>query len=161
MNTRTKSSLIVMTLAGLSVANLAAYTGAQTKQEWLRIIKPTPETCSSRPAPVATKTKLIGVLESGLTAKSTYNCSNCTLYYNTNQHWCQHQATVCYDEFPWHENYEFERTRKWYRCPLDPWDVYICGNWIDSGCCGSSDPSEPACSVNGALCVQGTEPPEN
>lgn len=158
MNAKTKASALVLAIASLSVANLVVRTGESTSREWLRVITPNPGTCPTGPTSIPSKKDLKRLLNFNVYPVSTYNCSTCELEYSTNQHWCQHLSSVCPDPYPWHENYEYERGRRWYKCPFAPYDVYICDSWVDSGCCGTSDPSEPECAPNGHTCIPGTEP---
>ena len=82
-----------------------------------------------------------------------YDCRNCVIYSVSNIHWC---ATVCYDPWPWHENYEKEKPVWVFSCPARR---VHCGEWVDSGCCGSSDKSEPACEPNSEHCDPNALPP--
>ncbi|MBV6490128.1 MAG: hypothetical protein CNCCGFBP_00545 [Fimbriimonadaceae bacterium] len=78
------------------------------------------------------------------TMSKTVNCGECTYLTSTNHHWCVDLSGGCYDGFPYHTNFEFERTVDFYDC-AGPIIGVRCGSWEDSGCCGSDDPIEPPC----------------
>ena len=161
MNHRSKVTTLTLAISALAIANMTVHTGSTAFKDLSTHLRPDPGTCKSASPSPKSKKELKEFLGGGAQIQDVVNCSNCWLYTTTGQNWCQHLLSVCHDDpFPWHENFEKERTRYWYKCPgLPPSDVFSCSGWIDSGCCGSSDPSEPVCpGTSGNTCIPGTEP---
>jgi hypothetical protein len=160
MNHRMKVALFTLAISALAIANMTIHTGKRALSDLSSRLQPNEATCKSLPAATNSKEALGKLLNQELKARDIINCSNGWFYTSAGQNWCEHLANECDDGFPWHENFEKERTRYWYKCPgLPPVDVFSCSSWINSGCCGSSDPSEPTCpGVSGRTCIPGTEP---
>lgn len=163
--TRSKKIVYLFAVVSfLAVANLIVHTNAAAASELNRIFLRPPETCAAdsgrTPSAAELSAYLSGTGSGPIKDRSTYyNCGSCWYYMQAGQNWCQHLATVCPDPWPWHENYEQERRRYWYICTWG--DTYYCTDWIDSGCCGTSEEEEPECAPNDQFCISGTLPPEN
>jgi hypothetical protein len=72
------------------------------------------------------------------------NClTACDFVGETNQHWCEPTGT-CDDGIWWHDNKEWERAKRTFWCS-GSYKVWCSSPWIDSGCCGTSDPTVPLC----------------
>lgn len=89
------------------------------------------------------------------------NCEeDCTYLDSMTQYWCFDAGDRCNDNYPWHHNYEKERTKRLYQCPAGETYEYRvkCSAWVNSGCCGSADSSTPICPNPGQKYCGGSWP---
>jgi hypothetical protein len=158
------TGLILSSLLGMANAVMTVSSPTAVAQDALRVDDR--RGCAAKRSSDGVHDQLLNTLANGEKRRSdsitilsdTISCFNCVLIQVTSENWCQHLSTVCPDPWPWHENYEKERTVRIYNCPRV---AHACGPWVDSGCCGSSDSSEPPCATGtDAVCANGSEPPQ-
>jgi len=135
---------VFIAATGMAAINLVTYSSAYASPtELANMIQP--KGCVSGPRAPA-PSEIFRETRQALVATSV-DCSTCTQVGSTSQNWCRDLTGGCSDWFPWHTNFEWERTIKFFSCPNNVTGIR-CDGWRDSGCCGTDDKTEPKCGEN-------------